>query len=171
MVARGLQEQKKPLADTPTACREPFRLFISLPANKDFSIKALDVSTAFLQSMPLQRTIFMVPPQEAESVGKLWKLKKACYGLVYNSLQFYWSVKEETKKFKMKSFCTDDAFYYKHDQDGNLEGIALIHVDDFLVLRTNQFLKEISQHLKGRFELGSSKEHQFTYTGVNIRQD
>ena len=41
----------------------------------------------------------------------------------------------------------DEAFYYRHDKDGNLDGMISSHVDDFILAGTDEFLDEISRML------------------------
>ena len=109
LVARGYQESVKPKADAPTASREALRVCLSLTANEKFDRKVLDVTSAFLQSNPIDRIIIIQPPKYIKKEGKVWKLKKACYGLVDASRQFYLSVKKELEMFGMKMVELDEA--------------------------------------------------------------
>ena len=82
LVVRGFQEVNKPKSDAPTASRESFRIFLSLTATQLFELKALDVTSAFLQSKPIERNIIIQPPKEYKKKGFVWKLNKAIYGLI-----------------------------------------------------------------------------------------
>ena len=57
----------------------------------------------------------------------MWKLTKACYALVDASRQFYLSVKEQLEKYGMKMVEQDEAFFYHHDDEGNLDGLFFLH--------------------------------------------
>ena len=80
-VVKGCHERGNPRSDSPTASKDSLKLFLSIAANEDFTIKSLDVTSAFLQGYPLDRDVFITPPKEEAKPGKVWKLLKSCYGL------------------------------------------------------------------------------------------
>ena len=170
LVVRGFQENEKPQADAPTASRESLRIFLSITANEKFDLKTIDVRSAFLQSNPIDRTILIKPPKDVKKEGKVWRLKKACYGLVDASRQFYMSVKDELNKFGMQMADNDEALFYHHDKNGNLDGLLILHVDDFLVAGSESFLTNLPNHLMKRFDFSKMERTVFQYTGVNIEQ-
>ena len=110
-VVKGCQEKSDPRSDSPTASKDSFKLFLSLAANENFALKTLDVTSAFLQGYPLERDVFIKPPLEKSQTGKVWKLKKSCYGLYDASRKWFLAVKESLKSMKMKSLSGDDAFF------------------------------------------------------------
>ena len=79
-----------PATDMPSLVEDSRR---TIPKNRSGSfsrfvlrikaLKCLDVRTTFLQELPLNRQVFLKPPEDApDMAGKLWKLKKCVYGLV-----------------------------------------------------------------------------------------
>ena len=102
LCVRGFEEERPPQSDSPTASQESYKLFLSIAANEDFKLKSLDVNSAFLQGSPLERDIFMQPPPEKAEAGKIWKLKKSCYGLYDASRKWFQAVKEQLLKVGMK---------------------------------------------------------------------
>ena len=88
LVARGFQEEVKPQSDSPTVLRESNKLFTAVAANEEFYIVSVDIRAAFLQSKELTREVFVVPPKDVVTEGKLWKLKKPLYGLNDTSRRF-----------------------------------------------------------------------------------
>ena len=88
-VVKRCQEKLDPRSDSPTTSRDSFKLFLSLAANEDFHMKSLDVTSAFLQGRPLERDLYIKPPSEKSSIGKVWKLKIFCYGLYEASRQWF----------------------------------------------------------------------------------
>ena len=66
---RAFQDVNKPKSDDPTASRESFRIFLSLTATQLFELKALDVTSAFLQSEPIERNIIIQHPKEYKKKG------------------------------------------------------------------------------------------------------
>ena len=79
---RGFKETDKPRGDCPTADRISKRLLYTIAANERWQIEAVDVTSAFLQGAELEREVYVRPPKEANSEGKVWKMKKAAYGLL-----------------------------------------------------------------------------------------
>ena len=45
-------------------------------------------------------------------------------------------VKEELETIGLKMLDQDEAFFVHHDKNGRLDGLVIIHVDDFLVSDT-----------------------------------
>ena len=70
----------------------------------------------------------------------------------------------------MKMVEQDEAFFYHHDDEGNLDGLFILHVDDFLVSGKKGFLENLEDHLTKRFDFGKMVESNFKYTGVKIEQ-
>ena len=105
-------------------------MFLSIAANEQFNIKSLDVTSAFLQGYPLERDVFVLPPVEARMEGKIWKLKKSCYGLYDASRAWYLAVKEQLLKIGIKNLSGDDALFYLM-KDGKMIDLCILYVDDF----------------------------------------
>ena len=132
LVVRGFEEEVYPQSDSPTANRDSFKIYLALAANEELEIKNMDVKSAFLQGTPLKRNVYMEPPVECKKPGIVWKLKKTVYGLYDASRSWYFAVKEQLKRFGMKSVSGDDAFFTM-TKGGELYGMTVLHVDDFLV--------------------------------------
>ena len=169
LVVRGFEEEVYPQSDSPTANRDSFKTFLALAANEKFEIKNMDVKSAFLQGTPLKQDVFMEPPVEYKKPGIVWKLKTTVYGLYDASRSWYFAVKNELKDFGMKNISGDDAFFTMN-KDGELYGMTVLHVDDFLVAGRPDFLKNISMKLKKRFTFGKTEYTKFKFTGLNIEQ-
>ena len=52
-----------------------------IAATEGWEIRSSDVQSAFLQSIPLERDVYVLPPKEKRYPGSLWKLKNPVYGL------------------------------------------------------------------------------------------
>ena len=169
LVVRGFEEEVYPQSDSPTANRDSFKIFLALAANEELEIKNMDVKSAFLQGTPLDRNVFMEPPVEFKKEGIVWKLKKTVYGLYDASRSWYFAVKDQLKKFGMKSVSGDDAFFTMN-RNGKLYGMTVLHVDDFLVAGSPEFLSRLSTQLEKRFTFGRTEFTKFKFTGLNIEQ-
>jgi hypothetical protein len=72
IVAKGFQETEKPQSDSPTVMRESVKIFLSVAANKDYELVSVDIKAAFLQSRDLDRDVFVEPPGDLKTDGKIW---------------------------------------------------------------------------------------------------
>ena len=170
LCVRGFEEDIYPRSDSPTASGEAMKLFLAISANKSFNLKSLDVTSAFLQGETLERDVYVIPPPEARKYGKIWKLRKSAYGLYDASRKWFLAVKAQLLEMGMKSVSGDDAVFSKHDTEGNLTGMCILHVDDFLVGGTEAFEKLLNLKLKRRFTFGRTETGSFKFTGLNIEQ-
>jgi hypothetical protein len=123
LVARGFEEHFVDQADSPTIGKSAVRLFLTIVASKDWTVKTTDIKSAFLQGMTLDRDVFITPPKEAGlSENKIWKLNRCLYGLNDGARKFYLSVQEHLlSKCGCEQSSLDPAlFYYK--VHGSLKG-------------------------------------------------
>ena len=144
-------------------------MFLILAANEGFKLKSLDVTSAFLQGYPLDRELYIKPPPEKSMKGKIWKLKKSCYGLYDASRRWFMAVKETLLNMGMRSLSGDDAFFYRV-KNGKLVGICVLHVDDFLIGGSDSFHRCVEEKLVGKFTFGKIEDEKFKFTGLNIKQ-
>ena len=101
---------------------------------------------------------------------KLWRLKKAIYGLNDAARVSYLKVKEELGKMgAIKSKHDEAIFYWK--KDAVLQDIIACHVDDFIFSRTALFMDSAVRLLKQKFKVSAEGEHRFTYIGLQIDQN
>ena len=80
LVAKGFQEEQPVRGDSPTCSREGIRIALTIIASNSWTLRSLDITTAFLQGGPINREVYVIPPKEAET-DKLWLLNKSVYGL------------------------------------------------------------------------------------------
>ena len=66
LVAGGFEELDRDniRTDSPTCCKENFRLVFTITVSHKWKIKSLDIKSAFLQGQPINREIFLKPPKE-----------------------------------------------------------------------------------------------------------
>ena len=109
-------------------------------AKEGWSVKASDITSAFLQSSSISREVFVRPPPEAGvAPGSVWKLCKTVYGLLDASMGFYINYSESLRKQGMEVSQMDPAFLLFFDDDSRmndvsrkLAGSMTIHVDKLL---------------------------------------
>ena len=131
LCARGFEENTNELRkDSPTCQMESLRIVLCIVSAKKWNLSSLDIKSAFLQGVPIDRELYMKPPNEAEST-KLWLLKKCPYGLADAGRQWFIRVRDELKKLGGKHMVQDQAVFVWHC-DCEISGIMVIHVDDFV---------------------------------------
>jgi len=86
LVARGFEDPDKDTVDStsPTAARATLWVLFSALASRGFLPRTIDMRTAFVQGMPLDRlaAVYVQPsPQSGAPVGVVWRLLECAYGL------------------------------------------------------------------------------------------
>ena len=145
------------------------RLFLSIVALEQWTVKTTDIKSAFLQGKTLDRDVYIKPPEESKtSKDIIWKLKHGLYGLKDGARQFYESVKDELLKLGFSQCKLDPALFYIQE-NRKLRGILCCHVDDFLHAGDKSFEK-VMVKLRERFSAGKVEEKSFTYIGFKVQQ-
>jgi len=170
LCARGYEDQDvdKKNTNSPTCSKETIRIALATMSANGWNCKSLDVKSAFLQGKLIERDIFLKPPKEAKT-DKVWKCKKAVYGLNEASRHWYDKVKEELSKLGFSCSKFDEAFFY-HTVGDSLKGVLSAHVDDFLNGGDETFKRKVSE-LKDIFQFGTEVDVPMKFLGTNIRQD
>ena len=86
-----------------------------------------------MQAKGLAREVYIEPPKDVKKEGKVCKLKEPLYGLNDASRKFWFKVREAFDECKLRILDRDEAFYFRHDANGNLEGMVSSHVDIFIL--------------------------------------
>lgn len=114
----------------------------------------MDVTAAYLNS-DLEEDIYVKPLEEYKSIqpeGKIWKLKKAVYGL--NQSGRYWNKRldEILKDYGLTKSKADPCVYQTSNARDRL--IVAVYVDDLLILSNKQTeIKELKEHLQRKLYL------------------
>jgi hypothetical protein len=146
------------------------KMFFAVAANEGFKLRSIDIRAAFLQAKILDREVYLEPPKDVKKEGKIWKLKKPLYGLNDASRKFWLRVKKVFEEIGMKRLDGDEAFYYKHDEEGKLEGMISSHVDDFNLAGTNHFTNEVTEKIKEELDISKIEYSEFRFTGIDVRK-
>ena len=133
-------------------------------------MKAYDVKSAFLQSDSLQREVYVEPPPEKYKKDIIWKLKKPVYGLPDASRLWYMTIKSFLSGLGM-SQSRGDSCLFMYRKGAVLEGMILVHIDDFLAAGSKHYEKEVVQKMLEKFKFGTISSEKFMYTGIEINQD
>ena len=170
LVVRGFEEETPVQSDSPTVHKESLRLFLAAAATLGNDIHSIDIKAAFLQGQVIDRVIYVQPPKECEpDTSVVWKLNKCVYGLVDASRNWFLSVKKELEHLQCVESKLDPALFYWHQGD-KLEGLFLMHVDDFLWAGSDRFKQDVILPLRMKFHCGKELDCSFRYIGLNIEQ-
>ena len=129
----------------------------------------MDVKSAFLQGMPLSRTVYLKPPHEART-SDLWMLKQAVYGLSDASRHWYDKIKDKLLQQGVTVSKLDPAVFF-YFYDSVLHGIFVAHVDDFFVAGSKLFHTNVVDGIRKTFIIVLEEIQCLKYLGLNVIQN
>ena len=175
LVARGFEDRDIHQIETSshTCAKANFRLALALSCTFGWTPHHIDIKTAFLQGKPLEREVYLRPPKEyyGGKPGKLWKMKKAVYGLGDAPKSWFESVTSQLKSTGAKWSPTDPAFLWWTHPDGTLRGLMCLHVDDIYWVGDKSFDKGVVQALRDKFPIGKESSWEFEYLGLLVKAE
>ena len=179
LTIRGdLEDTSDVKTDAPTIRKGNVKTLLMIAATEGWEIRSSDVQSAFLQSMPLERKVYVLPPKEIRQPGVLWRLKKPVYGLADASRGFHLSLSGKILELGCQKNPHDPAMfiYFPKDTPKNAfrkkpNGIVVSHVDDLLHGGYKGFNTKIMEPLKEHFKFGSEEKESFRYVGLNVNQN
>lgn len=139
---------------SPVVRHESLRMLLSLGVQLDLKIDHLDVKTAFLNG-DLKEDIYMCQPDGFLKPGeehKVYKLKKAVYGLKQASRSWYEKVKQVLISLQYTQCQRENCIFVK--QIGKRILIIALYVDDFfLFYNCDQLCKDLITTLQSNFTI------------------
>ena len=140
LVARGFEEDNLSSIhkDSPTYCKDNFRLSLSIIISNKWIIYSVDVKSTFLQGKGINRDVY----HQRNHAQKAMDI----YGLRDTSRVWYISVKEVRLKTGAEKSKFDDSIFFWH-RNGKEQGLICCHVDNFFWGGTNDFQKTVIQRL------------------------
>lgn len=158
--------------NAPSVSLEILHLLLSLASELDWAIAQMDIETAYLQALGFTRRIYVRPPREAKAPHVLWRLELPAYGLTDSGRLWYLtSDKELIKSFGLTRSPFDYTLYYSADENGSLNFILAVQVDDYLYCGTLSRLDEFEKFLSERFDVGKFARHKLSLMGCEIWLD
>ena len=162
--------------DSPTMNKLTRMLILQYAASQHFDIRSFDVQTAFLRgSEQNQRVLGMEPPPEMRerlklSQQEIVQLLKGAYGRVDAPFLWFTELKKSLEELGFHSSPFDPCLFTLHDEvTHETIGMIGVHVDDGLCCGNSKFLSKL-QLLERKYPFGSQKLHEFTFTGLHIKQ-
>ena len=77
---------------------------------------------------------------------------------------------DELNKLNAKVSSYDKALFFWH-KNGELHGILVVHVHDFLWSGSNKFVSHVIEPLKKMLKISREHESAFQYIGLNVKQE
>ena len=144
LVAGGFEETENNFrTDSPMCLKGRLMVALKIAASKCWTFTSIDMKAAFLQGKLLDRKVFLKPPKQAGANGKLLVLKKAVYGLTDDTSRvWYLQVVDELNKLNANISSYDQALFFWH-KNGELHGILVVHVNDFLWSGSSEFVSQM----------------------------
>ena len=170
LVVRGFEEENQIQSDSPTASKSTLRMVMAIASSNNWKIETIDIKAAFLQGKDLDRDVFVLPPKEVREDGVIWKLNKAAYGLGDASRNWYFGMRDDLLGLGCVQSELDKALF-RQSKNGKLEGIFLMHVDDFLFAGSEDFNQSVIAPISEKYKVGKRLQQHFKYVGLNVIQN
>jgi hypothetical protein len=135
-------------AATPTTVSQ--RLLIQRALERKWILHTGDVSTAFLHaSLPSSAKIYIVPPPSERRVGRLWRLRKALYGLREAPRLFQEFLAATLIRHGFTRLVADPQLY-EHNTTGAL---VSIFADDILICCAASDLQKVKEAISAEMKV------------------
>ena len=170
LVIHGNQERDPVRSDSPTVKKVNLRIQLTLAVQNNWIMCSADVQAAFLQSIDLDREVYVRPVAEANHQGLLWRLKKPMYGLGDSGRIWYLTIIGFLQEKGCQTLITDLAFAY-YIKDEQLHGIITMHVDDLQYCGSPEFLADVINPMFTQFRFGMEMRGDFRCLGWDLKQN
>ncbi|CAI7800920.1 unnamed protein product [Closterium sp. NIES-53] len=136
---------------------------------KGWVVKQMDVTTAFLNGI-LEEEIFMAQPEGFDDgSGRVWKLKKALYGLKHAPTKWYLKLCEVLEEIGFTPSSADHSLFMLGE--GEQRSFMVGYVDDILIFSpSSDLVKEVMLKLRDTFKCKFLGDMSF-YLGLHIERD
>ncbi|KAG7547985.1 Integrase catalytic core [Arabidopsis suecica] len=171
LVARGFTQTygadyKETFA--PVAKLHTVRVVLSLATNLSWELWQMDVKNAFLQG-ELEDDVYMTPPPGLEDTidpGKVWRLRKAIYGLKQSPRAWYHKLSRTLKDHGFKKSESDHTLFTLQSPQGIV--VVLIYVDDLIISGDNkEGINSTKTFLKSTFDIKDLGELKY-FLGIEV---
>ena len=174
LVIRGDLERENFRTDCPTASHTSIHLLLAYAATKDLELHSGDITAAFLQGAPIERTLLLrapkdgIPTEKGENIAPYTYLVAlmSVYGSKDAPRGFWLELRKELVEQGLTEI--DPAFYVLIDE-GETCGLLCSHVDDLLWVG-NSKMDETMERVQRRFTFGSKEDGSFTDVVSNLRR-
>lgn len=154
----------------PVARVETVRFIIALAASNRWEVHHLDVKTAFLHG-DLKEDVYVAQPEGfivKGSEGKVYKLKKALYGLRQAPRAWNEKLNKEFEKLKFVKCSKEPSLYYRRVKGSLL--LVAVYVDDLLITGSDiNLIMKFKTEMSSIFEMSDLGLLTY-YLGIEVEQ-
>ena len=175
LVCRGDLEREQFRTDCPTASHTTIHVLLSYAACNGFQLKSGDISAAFLQGSPIERTLLLRAPRDGIQVDPNDRSKDIAPHSYMVALMSVYGSRDAPRGFWLELRTTmmsnglnelDPAFYALVDS-GRPQGLLCSHVDDLLWAGTPA-MDSLMDRVQERFTFGSQDVDTFRFCGRKV---
>ncbi len=135
----------------PTTSADTIRLILSLAADLDLEIEQSDVMSAFLHAECDSEVYIEIPPGFGDR-SKVWKLKKAVYGLKQSPKLWYDHFVKIAESIGFERSAYDQCLFVKRMKSGVV--LMIQYVDDLLIIsKRKEDIEEVKEQLGEHLQL------------------
>ena len=132
---------------SPVMSTSSLRTIIAIATTRRWKIHQMDVKTAYLNA-PLTGEVYVRPPMDVRCEDKIWKIKKAMYGLPQAGRDWFNTFTSFLKHLDFIQCQADSCVFTKKNI------IIGVYVDDLALAAENEtILEEVKNKLKERFKM------------------
>lgn len=155
----------------PVARIETVRFIIGFAASYGWEVHHLDVKTAFLHG-ELKEDVYVMQPEGfvvAGSENKVYKLKKALYGLRQAPRAWNEKLNKALEKLRFSKCVKEPSLYHKKEEDDLL--LVAVYVDDLLITGSSTtMISEFKKQMSTIFEMSDLGLLTY-YLGIEVVQN
>ena len=174
IVVRGdLEDASKMRTDSPTVSQVMIAPTMCLAACRDTDVWAGDISAAFLQGSTMDRTLVLKMPKGlpgGDPPGDYFMVESTVYGTKDAPRGWYKNLHQTMVKRGFKAVPHEAAAYSLVNERGELEGLAIIHVDDLLWTGGPEVERRM-QEVCDVYKFGKIEKNNFKYCGRDVVKD
>lgn len=64
----------------------------------------------------------------------------------------------------------DDAVYYMLNENGDLDGMVSMHVDDFYLAGNSIFVEMVTKKVSAALDVSQVEDNHFRFTGIDVQK-
>lgn len=175
LVCRGDLEREQFRTDCPTASHTTIHVLLSWAACHGYQLKSGDISAAFLQGSPIERTLLLRAPRDGIQVDPTDRSKDIAPYTYMVALMSVYGSRDAPRGFwlELRSTMVNnglnelDPAFYALVQNGRPDGLLCSHVDDLLWAGTSE-MDALMDRVQERFTFGSKDVDNFRFCGRKV---
>ena len=151
----NFQEKSHIQSDSWTTSKECLPIILAIISSANWLLNSIDIKTAFLQIKKIDRDIFIVPPIEASTKNKVWKLERCVYSFNNAAYMWYFAVWEHLEYLGCKHSSLDYGVFTWYNENNDFYGIFQSNICDFLWTGNEKFKWNMWKNYEKNLKLGN----------------